>query len=206
MIATNIHGYIHVCILLASGGAFRETTAMIFARLRRASRPDTISGLYGMIVAQARLPCFYREYGVADTVNGRFDLLILHLALAMQRMLPDPTLNGLGQGVFDQFCRDMDGNLREMGITDLKVPKEMNKMGEAYYGRAKAYEAALAAPGNEALAEAISRNIYGGAPSEPAAAQRLAAYMRKVAGELAGQTAAELAAGHIRFPDPAAIA
>jgi len=53
---------------------------MIFTRFRRAPRgPDTISALYGMIVAQARLPCFYRDYAVADTVNGRLDLILLHL-------------------------------------------------------------------------------------------------------------------------------
>ena len=54
---------------------------MIFSLFRRRSRQDTISTLYGTIVAQARLPCFYREYGVHDTVNGRFDLLVLHLAI-----------------------------------------------------------------------------------------------------------------------------
>jgi cytochrome b pre-mRNA-processing protein 3 len=48
---------------------------MMFPLFRRNSRQDTISTLYGTIVAQARLPCFYREYGVTDTVDGRFDLL-----------------------------------------------------------------------------------------------------------------------------------
>ncbi len=52
---------------------------MIFPRFRRAARPDTISTLYGMIVAQARMPCFYHDYAVPDTVNGRFDVIVLHL-------------------------------------------------------------------------------------------------------------------------------
>jgi cytochrome b pre-mRNA-processing protein 3 len=166
---------------------------------------DTISALYGMIVAQARLPCFYRDYGVADTVNGRFDLIVLHLAVVLDRLAQDPALRGLGQGVFDQFCRDMDHNLREMGIGDLKVPKEMARLGEAFYGRQKAYQAALAANDEPALAEAIARNIYEGSPSAASAAPRLAAYMRLAVGDLAGQGTAQLAAGEIRFPDPAAI-
>src|ERR1700692_1113850 len=139
---------------------------MIFPLFRREPRgPDTISTLYGMIVAQARLPCFYRDYAVADTVNGRFDLIVLHLALVLDRMMRDPALKSLGQGVFDRFCQDMEHNLREMGISDLKVPKEMQRMGEAFYGRAQAYQAALgASDAGQALVETVTRNIYGGLP------------------------------------------
>ena len=112
---------------------------MIFPLFRRRVRPDTISTLYGTIVAQARLPCFYREYGVPDTVNGRFDLLVLHLALVLDRLADESQLRELGQALFDHFCSDMDRNLREMGIGDLSVPKHMQRVGEAFYGRARAY-------------------------------------------------------------------
>jgi cytochrome b pre-mRNA-processing protein 3 len=167
--------------------------------------PDTISALYGMIVAQARLPCFYRDYAVADTVNGRFDLIVLHLALLLDRLAQDPTLKSLGQRVFDRFCQDMDHNLREMGIGDLKVPKEMQRMGEAFYGRAQAYQAALAAADGQSLVDAVARNIYGGTPKVTAAAPRLAAYMRLAVRDLAAQDTASLAAGELHLPDPAAI-
>ena len=146
---------------------------MIFSLFRRGPRPGTISALYGMIVAQARLPCFYRDYAVADTVNGRFDLIVLHLALVLDRLAQDDGQQDLGQGIFDRFCQDMDHNLREMGISDLKVPKEMRRMGEAFYGRSKAYLAAEAADDDRGvLVEAITRNIYGGAPSALRAAPR----------------------------------
>jgi len=179
---------------------------MIFFRFRRESRgPDTISALYGMIVAQARLPCFYRDYAVADTVNGRFDLIVLHLALVLDRLAQEPALKDLGQGVFDRFCQDMESNLREMGIGDLKVPEEMQSMGEAFYGRAQAYQAALASSDGKSLVEAIARNIYGGAPPEPAVVHRLAAYIRVAVGDLAAQSVAGLAEGRMRLPDPATI-
>jgi cytochrome b pre-mRNA-processing protein 3 len=177
---------------------------MIFTFFRRPARPDTISTLYGMIVAQARLPCFYRDYAVADTVNGRFDLIVLHLALVLDRLRQDPACKDLGQGLFDRFCQDMDHNLREMGISDLKVPKEMRRMGEAFYGRAQAYDAALAADGDAALREAVTRNIYAGAAA-PAVAARLAAYMREAVRELRAQDVAALAGGALRWPDPAAV-
>jgi cytochrome b pre-mRNA-processing protein 3 len=177
---------------------------MIFPLFRRGPRgPDTISALYGMIVAQARLPCFYRDYSVADTVNGRFDLIVLHLALLLDRLALDAGLKTLGQGVFDRFCEDMDHNLREMGISDLKVPKEMQRMGEAFYGRAQAYKAAMvAADDGQTLVDCLVRNIYGG--SSAAAAPRLAAYMRQAVRDLAAQDGASLAGGTLRFPDPAA--
>ena len=180
-------------------------STMKFPLFRREPRsPDTISVLYGMIVAQARLPCFYRHYAVADTVNGRFELIVLHLALVLGRLMQDPALKALGQGVFDRFCQDMDHNLREMGIGDLKVPKEMQRMGEAFYGRAQAYQAALAAPDGRALVDAVARNLYGGLPLDPAAAPRLAAYMRLAVRDLQDQDAAHLATGQLHLPDPVA--
>jgi cytochrome b pre-mRNA-processing protein 3 len=178
---------------------------MIFPLFRRNRRPDTISTLYGMIVAQARLPCFYRDYAVPDTVNGRFDLIVLHLALVLDRLMADPAQREAGQWLFDHFCTDMDSNLREIGISDLKVPREMRRMGEAFYGRAQAYQAALAEEGDEALIEAVARNIYGVTPPGPAAAGRLAAYMREAVREVAAQDPAALAEGALRLPDPAAI-
>jgi cytochrome b pre-mRNA-processing protein 3 len=173
---------------------------MIWPLIRRHLRSDTISTLYGMIVAQARLPCFYRDYAVADTVNGRFDLIVLHLALVLDRLAQDGALKSLGQGVFDRFCQDMDDNLREIGIADLKVPKEMRRMGEAFYGRAQAYRSALADSGDEALMTALARNIYGGAQHD--AARRLAAYMREALRDLASQETVSLASGQVHFPDP----
>jgi cytochrome b pre-mRNA-processing protein 3 len=175
---------------------------MMFPLFRRNARHDTISTLYGTIVAQARLPCFYREYAVPDTINGRFDLLVLHLAIALDRLAADAKLRQLGQALFDRFCQDMDHNLREMGVGDLSVPKEMQRMGEAFYGRAQAYRAALTAPGQAALVEALKRNIYNGAPSVPAAPVRLAAYMREAVGGVGAQEPAELLAGTLRWPDP----
>ena len=100
-------------------------------------RPDsTIAGLYGAIVAQSRDPRFYEAYGVPDTVLGRFDLLLLHLALVLRRLRAgDASARTLAQGLFDAFCRDMDHNLREMGVGDQGVPRQMRRVGEASYGR-----------------------------------------------------------------------
>lgn len=178
---------------------------MIFFRSGRNRRPDTISALYGMIVAQARLPCFYREYAVADTVNGRFDLLVLHLSMVIERLGAEASCRAQSQALFDRFCQDMDHNLREMGVSDLKVPKEMRRIGEAFYGRVRAYHAALAEPDDEALAATLSRNVYGRPMPDPALVGRLVAYMREAIGDLAAQAAVDIAEGRLRWPDPTTI-
>jgi len=177
---------------------------MILPLFRRSARSDTISSLYGTIVAQARLPSFYRDYAVADTVNGRFDLLVLHLGLVIGR-LEEAGLQALGQGLFDRFCQDMDHNLREMGVGDLSVPKEMQRIGEAFYGRMQAYRLALASEDRAALVDAVARNIYDGTPGSRAVASRLAAYMREAVRDLQNQPPAGLQAGQLRLPDPVAI-
>jgi cytochrome b pre-mRNA-processing protein 3 len=92
-----------------------------------------------------------------------------------------------------------------MGIGDLSVPKHMKRVGEAFYGRAQAYQAALAAADDVALVEVLTRNVYSGDVSQAAAAARLAAYMRSVAGALARQPAAALMAGRVDLPDPATV-
>ena len=126
-----------------------------------------------MIVTQAREPLFYRDLGVPDTVNGRFDLLVLHLWMVLRRLKPIEGGAGLSQALFDRFCDDMDANLREMGVGDLTVPKRMQAFGEAFYGRAAAYDLALAA-GEEPLAQALCKNILNGeAHRKRAAACRL---------------------------------
>jgi cytochrome b pre-mRNA-processing protein 3 len=152
-------------------------------------------------VAQARLPSFYRDYEIADTVNGRFDLIVLHLVLMLRRLRQNPALDALGQALFDRFCADMDHNLREMGISDLKVPRQMRRVGEAFYGRAQAYDAALEAPGNSALESVLTRNLYGETPAA-GSITRLAAYVRHAMGELQAQDDAAIAQGQVWWPDP----
>jgi cytochrome b pre-mRNA-processing protein 3 len=175
---------------------------MILPLFRRASRSgDTISALYGAIVAQARSPAFYRDYAVADTVDGRFELILVHLALVLRRLAREEALRALGQEIFDLFCTDMDRNLREMGISDLKVPKEMERIGTAFYGRKAAYDAALDAS-DTGLVETIQRNVYASPSEPPRGAERLGAYMRQVEQSLERQDAPALLRGELRFPDP----
>lgn len=167
----------------------------LFSRNREAEA--TFASLYGAIVAQARSPAFYDGFGVPDTVAGRFDMIVLHLFLFFRQIGEGEDARAMRQGVFDAFCRDIEHNFREMGIGDLAVPKRMREVGEAFYGRAQAYDAALAEAGPGPLTSALARNIFGLTEATPSGAARLAAYVR-----------AALARQGVQkpdFPDPESI-
>jgi cytochrome b pre-mRNA-processing protein 3 len=163
----------------------------------------TIEAIYGMIVTQAREPLFYRDLAVPDTVNGRFDLLVMHLWIILHRLRTVEGGVGLSQALFDRFCADMDANLREMAVGDLAVPKRMRTIGEAFYGRTAAYDRAFS-EGAEALAQALCRNILDGEHIEQA--RRLSAYATAAIASLASQGDGALRAGSCSFPTPLAEA
>jgi cytochrome b pre-mRNA-processing protein 3 len=173
---------------------------MPFSPFRRNRAFRTIAAVYGAIVAQARLPVFYRDFGVPDTPDGRLDMVMLHAILVMRRAEHgDQPVRRLGQGLFDHFCQDMDGNLREMGVGDLAVPKRMKRIGESFFGRRGAYDAAFA-EGDKALVAALQRNVFDGAAS--AGTHALALYVRQADAQLRSQPDDALARGTVTFPDP----
>jgi cytochrome b pre-mRNA-processing protein 3 len=180
---------------------------MILNLFRRAPSNTTIAALYGAIVAQARAPEFYTSYGVPDTAQGRLEMIILHAVLLLSRLeAQDGPARPLGQALFDHFCSDVDGNLREMGVGDLAVPRKMKAIAEAFYGRKRAYDAALALPTNEQLEAALGRNVPATIGSDPRCARWLAAYIRECVRRLAATDDAAWLRGRVDFPDPALFA
>jgi cytochrome b pre-mRNA-processing protein 3 len=191
---------------------------MILQLFRLSSPAPNIRDLYGAIVAQARHPAFYSGYGVPDTLEGRFDLIVLHLVLVLAQIGGegrqdhvgrDPRdTRGIGQKLFDEFCRDLDDNLREMGVGDFAVPKKMRGFAEAFYGRQAAYLAALAAPDQQELENALSRNIFNETKVGEGPV-RLAAYARATLSQFKAQEQrafeAALWRGQVAFPKPETV-
>jgi cytochrome b pre-mRNA-processing protein 3 len=131
-------------------------------------------------------------------------MIMLHAVLVLDRLQDDTTdARELGQGLFDRFCRDMDDNMREMGVGDLAVPRKMRRIGEAFYGRQATYGAALAAADDEAMIAALARNVFPVGSKQDGAA-RLAAYSRRAFEQLEAQDGFER--GDIFFPDPEQVA
>jgi cytochrome b pre-mRNA-processing protein 3 len=169
--------------------------------MRWRSEASTTEKLYGAIVAQARLPVFYRSFGVPDTLQGRFTLLALHLFAVLQR-LQGEGLEGraLAQELVDRFSQDMETVLRELGVGDLRVPKAMRRLAAASKGLFQDYEAALVA-GEGALTHAIAASLPDETESPEVSSGALASYLLASIEALASQDIASLRAGALEFPE-----
>ena len=157
---------------------------MVLQKLFR-PRPARSTGaaLFQAVTQQARQAALYSDFGVPDTVEGRFELYSLHVILLVCRLKGEgPAANEVSQALFDTYLRSLDDALREMGVGDLSVGKKMRKLGEAFYGRAKAYDSALAAD-SDGLQALIGRTLFADAPGGDAAA--MTDYVRRAFAALA---------------------
>ncbi|WP_181702916.1 ubiquinol-cytochrome C chaperone family protein [Chthonobacter albigriseus] len=172
---------------------------MVFGLFRR--RDEGVDAVYASVVGHARNPIFYMDYGVPDTVEGRFELIVAVCGLVVGRLTAAGGKHRDAARVLSEtFFADMDNSLREMGISDVGVPKRMKKIAQAFFGRVGAYETAIAGADANALAAALDRNVYDG--GDPASAARLAVHLGAVARRLAEATPDSIVAGDFRFPDP----
>lgn len=168
---------------------------------------ESARSLYAGIVQQARQPEFFLACGLPDSVDGRFDVLVLHVFLVMHRLKQDRAETAdLSQALFDILFQDMDESLREMGAGDMGVGRRIKAMAEGFYGRILAYERALD-QGGDALEQCVRRNLYGAADPGPGQVRSVAHYIAREVAFLATQDPERLAQGQVAFgpaPEPAA--
>lgn len=170
--------------------------------------------LYAAVVEQARQPVFYTAMKVPDTVDGRFDMIVLHLFLILNRFPRADRQNPVLRAMLEEHFADMDNSLREIGVGDLSVPKKIHRMIDALYGRFETYEKALTgATPVEDMADALARNVYrGAAPEDPeavpapdvtaAGAEGLTRYVLQARAALAAQDPTVILGGKVSFPEP----
>ncbi|MFC3693009.1 ubiquinol-cytochrome C chaperone family protein [Chenggangzhangella methanolivorans] len=178
---------------------------MIFGLFRKRSPEDPSAGetVYAAIAAAARRPALYRDLGAPDTLPGRFETLVLHAALVTRRLGrdPDPRARPLSQEIFDAMIAALEANVREIGVGDVTVPKRMKAMARAFYDGARTYDAALDARDPDALAAALGRIVYGGAPADASGPRGLAVWAFEADAALAAQSVAELEAAGPAYPE-----
>lgn len=169
--------------------------------LRGRSRTGrTATKLYGSIVTAARREAFYAGYGVPDTPDGRFGLLVAHMFLVLERLRSEGEAGrGLSRALVEAFVSDMDDSMREMGVGDLSVPRKVKKAAGALYDCTGAFREAMG-QSNEALRHALQRTLMQGEAAPAAGA--VAAYMTRAGGHLADVSTAELLSGRVGFADP----
>lgn len=159
---------------------------MIAPVLRNVFRKDRIRSqaetLYAALANQSRAPEFYEKSGAPDTPEGRFDMLALHIFLAIERLRREkPATERLTRLLQEAFFKNLDAALREMGVGDLSVGRKIRGLAEAFYGRVLAYDRALTDEG-DALEAALARNVMG--TDDANAARPLAGYVRAARAQL----------------------
>ena len=173
---------------------------MLLDRLFR-PRPALSAGrsLYARAVEQSREPALYSTLGAPDTVEGRFEIYNLHVVLLLERLrgCGEPA-EDVSQALFDTYVKGLDHALREMGVGDLSVGRKMRKLGEAFYGRGKSYEAAFAAlPDTAPLQALLDRTVY--ADADVTRSPQLVAYVLAQRAGLADQAAERLLGGDVEW-------
>jgi cytochrome b pre-mRNA-processing protein 3 len=174
----------------------------MLAWLRKGSdRRQVARSLYGSSVTQARAPVFYVDWGVPDTLAGRFEMIVLHLALVLRRLGREGEAGQrLAQALTEVFVVDMDDNMRELTFSDLRVPKEIKRATAALFDRHAAYLAALIAPHDISLADALAAQLAYLDPDGRLDARRLADYVKSCAAALDAEPAAQVLDGRLAWP------
>jgi cytochrome b pre-mRNA-processing protein 3 len=140
----------------------------LLKRLFGAADRGTAPALYDAVVALGRQPHWYEAGGVPDTIDGRFDMIAAVLAVVMLRLEGDSAGVPQSTALAECFIKDMDGQLREIGIGDIVVGKHLGRMMGMLGGRLGAYREGLA---GGSIREALVRNVYrGAAPGDAALA------------------------------------
>lgn len=174
---------------------------MILSLLRKDPVRAQAETLYRRAVEQARAPSFYARLGVADTVEGRTELVMLHVFLLLSRLKSEPEGRALALKLSEAFFENMDDALREAGVGDLSVGRRIRKIAEGLQGRLSAYDAAVAQGAEPAaLSAALARNVYFSA--DVTVGDGLAAYVRRALAALAAQPMPKFSGGSAEFPDP----
>jgi cytochrome b pre-mRNA-processing protein 3 len=156
--------------------------------------------LYSSILTQARLPVFYTSFGVQDTIDGRFDMIVLHAHILFNRLKDGPAEDQeITQAVFDLMFADMDQNLREMGVGDVGVSKRIKAMAEAFYGRATAYSNGMRERDNSVLIGALRRNLFRNSEASDQQVLDVSSYMRDQVAHLESQELSKLFQGSVSF-------
>lgn len=174
---------------------------MIFPLFKKSKFPAPVYAVYSAIVAQSRREIFYVEWGVPDTLTGRFDMISLHAALVFRRLRSkESQTKAFAQDVFDCFFKDMDRSLREMGVGDLSVGKRIEKMGSLFYGMLNSINQALDSGEAGAVEAVLMRNFHDG--ERHPEVEKFADYVLLCDDILATQDVTAIMEGKVTFGDP----
>jgi len=175
---------------------------MLSAFFKKSSSTIPPQQLYGSVMAQARLPEFFIDFSMPDTVMGRFDVLSLHIYLLARRFREEgsPIAMDLSQEVFDLYVYDVERALRELGIGDTSVPKKKKKMIRSFYGQIDDFDEPINAGDKEAISEKVQLRYLS--ETQNADPYKLTSYILKTESHLKGQSMKALLSGEVNWVSP----
>ena len=179
---------------------------MVMTKIRSffsAASKREAQNVYITLVSQSRKAFFYTDCAVPDTLDGRFEIILLHVFLKLFQLRSEASLPGaapaaplnaasprnarpalpsteLSRLLQECMFDDMDRNLREMGVGDMGVGKRIKVMSRAAFGRLEIYTRIF--DNDKAFREALLRNVYRGVEVAPEALQKLFDYTRNYPG------------------------
>ena len=190
----------------AKAGTAGSSWSRFWSRFVAEPEPSVAHRLYEPLVCHARFPIYFERLGVPDTPEGRFEVLALHVGLVMRRLCSlDEEGRAAGQALFDLMVADLDGNLRELGVGDLSVGKQMKRLAGQFYARLAVLDDAFDEGRPNVLAPMLETNVYGAKQAPQGAIAHLAAILQALEEALASQPADDVKAGRITLPDEAEL-
>lgn len=174
----------------------------------RAAQTRKSDRIYDEIIAAARHPAFYADAGIPDNLDGRYEMIVLHLFLVMERLRGEGTdADLMARLVLERFIEDMDDCMREIGVGDLTVPKRVKKAAAGFYDRSSRLREALGVESDQALTTYFAA-LFDGEPEVTTVAKhapQLARYTRAAARHLSALQTPDILDAGISFPNPDAL-
>lgn len=129
---------------------------------------ESAEKLYSCALKNVRKKLFYQQAGAPDTFDGRFDLLLVHIFIILKCLSHTPKQNNkaIAQDLAERFTEDMEQTLREKGIGDIGISKQIERMIQEFKGRMCGYTEALDSLSKDpdSLKDALKRNVYRESP------------------------------------------
>jgi cytochrome b pre-mRNA-processing protein 3 len=167
-----------------------------FSKIFSRDKPNAgMRPLYQAIVREGRQIAWYEEGQVPDSLDGRFDMIAAIFSLVMIRLEKEEAWDQDIAWLTEIFISDMDGQLRQIGVGDMVVGKQVGRMMGALGGRVGAYREAL--ENGADLQDAILRNVFRGEKPDDAALAYLAERLSAYHAALQGCDSREIIEGHI---------
>ena len=158
--------------------------------------------LFSKVIEQSRLPVFYTDYLVEDSIDGRFDLMALHMSILINKLDQSAQSADLKRMLQEAMFDNLDLTMREIGVGDLGVGKKVKIMAEAFYGRMNIYQENLNRSDQDNMQKAILRNLYRQRNIPPAVLEKLADYYFTQGQYINNQTVSDIMLGNIAFVTP----